>query len=330
MFARAGVVLCLIFGVGAAGADPIPVVQTDRLSASSVVAGPGASTVTVIYERVEFNLSIRMHLWATQSTDGGLTWSTPEIVPMGVQEPIPSSFAFQEHPSLVLDPQGRFVLFHDFRVDSPSHVWQSTSQNGTTFTAPDPVTLGWPAVTDLQPGSGIPSAVVDGPASMSLLYQRFVADGSDPAGLYLARSSDLGASWSPIRIRVADEASLGDSASLAYGAADGCYAAAYVVTLSANDHRVRVRVTDDASDWSAAPVLEVAGDSTTPFVTRTSDGAFVLFYQRGFSPQSELFMRWSADGSNWASEVRLTESADWRDGYPVAVPAPQPGFVDLY
>ena len=47
-------------------------------------------------------------------------------------------------------------------------------------------------------------------------------------------------------------------------------------------------------------------------------------------PQSELFMRRSEDGASWASEVRLTESPDLRDGYPVAVADPQPGFVDLY
>ena len=102
MFARAGAGLCLMFGIHVAMADPIPVVQTDRLSASSVVAGPGASTVTVVYERTEFSLAIRMHLWATQSTDGGLTWSFPEAIQS-------STDVHLCEPGLIRSPDGKQI-----------------------------------------------------------------------------------------------------------------------------------------------------------------------------------------------------------------------------
>ena len=330
MFARAGVALCLVVVFRLAAADVIPVVEGELISGSSVVTGPGAATVTVVYEKTEFSLSVRMHLWSTQSTDGGFTWSTPQLVPMGVSEPIPSSFAFQESPALVLDGEGAFVLFQHFRIDQPSSIWRSTSADGISFPIPDRLDLGWPAVDDLAPGTGYPSVVNDGAASMAMLYQRFVADGADLPGLYLARSADRGATWSPIRIAVAGDAQLRQRASLAYAAADARYAVAYIASLSDSDNRVRVRITTDASDWSAAPILEVTGDNASPQLVRMADGAFVLFYERRLWAQSELFMRRSQDGLDWAGEVQLTESEDQFDRYPVAVLDPEPGFVDVY
>jgi hypothetical protein len=163
-----------------------------------------------------------------------------------------------------------------------------------------------------------------------MLYQRFVADGTDPPGLYLAHSSDLGATWSPERAHVADDALLGGRASLSYGTGDGRYAVAYVTSFSADDNRVRVRITDNASDWSASPVLEVSGNNSTPSLARMADGAFVLFYQRRLWAQSELFLRRSEDGVNWAPEVQLTESENMFDALPVTLPDPEPGFLDLY
>lgn len=298
-----------------------------------VVAGPEEEKRTLVFDLYAASgPSITRRLYAKQSTDGGATYSAWVEIPIhspGAQPRIVTSF--QTGPSLLLSPQGGYLLFFHLDGTGFSNIWRDVSADGLNFNGTTLVDLGWPDPGGtMDAGSTYPSVVIDGASSMTMLYQQFAADGPFPVGLYVSRSSDLGLSWSPTRSLVATDADLHGRPMLVHRPDDGRYVAAYVVSPATGDSRVLVRTTTSPLDWSAAPVLEVQGDSHNPALVVMSDGAFVLLYSRTLGNQRDLFSRRSVDGLTWQAERQLTDSPENNDWTPFGLATDSPGAIELY
>ena len=320
--------LLLVLGISTSMAQNHPDGIITSRSNPVAVNNPDTGSKTLIYEELFFGPSITGRLWSQQSFDGGSTWSIPQAVSLGPTRAAQIVTSLQGGASLVLRAGGGYVLFHHYGAGTPSNIWRTPGSDGSAFVDSTEVDLGWPEAGN-QPGSGFPSVVLDGPASMTMLYQRFAADGSSPVGVYLARSLDDGLSWSPGRTLVTTDAHLGARSMLAYRSSDHRYVATYERQWAAEDNRVMVKVTDNVDDWSAPPVLEVPGNNAAPSLVVMPDGAFVLVYGRQIGGRSDLFARRSTDGIVWAEEIRLTDSSGY-DETPFALAGSSPGVVEMY
>jgi hypothetical protein len=257
-----------------------------------VVHDPLDSKQTLIYDELIFGgPSITRRLWTTQSMDDGLTWSPPTQVPWGpteIRQPTIIT-SFQSGPSLLRAPLGGYLLFHHYGGVAPSDIWRQASANGIDWQPSTLVDLGWPNVGGAGAGSGFPSVLRDGATSLTMLYERFVADGANAPGLYLSRSFDLGMTWSPQRTLVAADVALGTRAMLARRASDGRYLATFTVSPTDGENRVVVKASDDVLSWMVPAVLEMPGNHQAPALVVMPDGAFVLLYATVIGNQTDLF-----------------------------------------
>jgi hypothetical protein len=311
---------------------PISAMAQFNASLPVVVVDPLDGKQTLIYDLLFFGPSITRRLWVRQSSDNGATWSSPTQLPLGPPVTRQPSIvtSFQSGPSLLLTPTGDYLLFHHYGSASPSDIWRQTSANGVDWPQSTLADLGWPNAGGSSAGSGFPSVVQDGATSLTMLYERFEADGTDPVGLYLSRSTDLGLTWSPQRTLVAADVALGTRAMLVRRTSDGRYLAAYTVSPTEGDSRIVVKVTDNALVWTAPMVLEIPGNNQAPALVVMPDGAFVLVYASVGGNQGDLFLRRSLDGISWGAEIRLTNTPDNYDTTPFAVSASSPTLVDLF
>lgn len=307
--------------------------QTSSTRLPVVVAGPEAGTRTLVYDYLQMlGPSITRRLFVQQSMDGGETFSTPVPIPVSSPDAAPRIISnFQTGPSLLRDPHGGYLLFFHYDGTGYANLWRDVSADGLDFHGTTLVDAGWPDAggTD-EAGSTFPSIVIDGAASMTMLYLQYASDGPFPVGLYVSRSSDLGLTWPTARTLIAADAALHVRPMLAHRPQDGRYVAAYGAEPTSGDGRVRVRTTTNPLDWNAAPVLEIQGNSSDPALVVMSDGAFVLLYSRAVGNQRDLFSRRSEDGLTWGAEHRLTDSPDNLDLTPYGVATASPGVIEIY
>lgn len=323
--------LCLICLAVSAGMSETAMAQSNA-SLPVVVVDPADGVQTLIYDSFFLGpSSATRRLYSSQSNDDGATWTTPIALPLGASGRQPQFVtSFQSGPSLLELPSGGYLNFHHFGSASPSDIWRQSSADGLNWAQSAIVDLGWPGTGGTGAGSGFPSVVRDGSTSLTMLYQRFAADGADPAGLYLASSNDLGLTWSPVRTLVAGNVALNSRAMLAHRTGDGRFVAAYVVSPGLSDSRIMVKTSDNALDWSNAPVLEITGDNDSPALTVMSDGAFVLLYSTKDQGQGDIFLRRSLDGIAWGDALRLTNTPAQYDMTPFGVAGEFAEQIEVY
>lgn len=255
----------------------------------SVMVRQFDGNLLLIFEK--FNLeSFTGDLWATMSSDNGLTWSVPY--------PIITSSDNERHPALLELEPGNLVLFYhkgapytftDFRI------YRATSEDGITWTEQGPINLGWSSMGEMNP-----SVIQDG-NYITMTYNR--AGGPS----YIARSQNQGVSWDTNRTQVSDGASA--LPRVTKRESDGLYLVSYEVGIG--NMELYGKTSNDIHDWSAPEVLITTGGTNQDSRPLALEGgAFMVAYAHQNNSDFNIFYQISVDGTEWSPRIPLTSGSD--------------------
>lgn len=131
------------------------------------------------------------NIYAAKSTDGGLSWSNPNIR-------ITSVPAEQHQPAIASDlSRTIYVAWHDYRNGEPDVYLTSSTDGGGTWMSPY-VRVSTESESDFQMG---PSVAVD-PVGVVHLAWMDERGGQD---IYVSSSFDMGVTWTSPNLRVNDD-----------------------------------------------------------------------------------------------------------------------------
>lgn len=261
----------------------------------------------VVFERLNGALSGDLHI--TRSSDGGQSWSAPVA--------IIASAANERHPALVETAPGTFALFYlkGTGASSTYRLWRATSSDGVHFSEQGMLDLGWASGGEVNP-----HVVRHANGTLTMSYQRL------QGGLYVAQSSDDGATWDAQQTQIIAS---GQLPRITYRDSDGLYLASYQTGSTAL--QMWVKTTTDVRNWSApAQPFAATGNNHDSLPVVMPDAAFVLFWIRESGGQFDILARRSLDGTNWDAELPIRVSACENDVEPHPLLTASPGTVELY
>jgi hypothetical protein len=265
-------------------------------------------TLIVVFERLNPS-TILGDLWITRSSDAGKNWSEPtQII---------ATSADERHPALIQTGPSAYVLFHLKGSGSVSNyrLWRATSSDGIVFTEQNQLDLGWPTGGEINP-----HVIRHADGTLTMSYQRF------GVGVFVAQSTDDGATWDQEQTSIASNAQL---ARIAYRESDGLYLASYQTGSSALD--MFVKTTTDVRDWSApAQDFATTGNNHDSLPIVMPDNAFVLFWIRAAGDFFDIAARRSVDGVTWGPTLTITETPDVDDVEPHPLVGTSSSVVELY
>ncbi len=235
------------------------------------------------------------------STDNGVTWSTPTLVPPSAGRGHRGMAAFQ-------DDVGKIWVFVSGPAgDGKIHYYK---YEGTNWIGPVLV-----ANPTYYP-NGITGSHVEAIQARDGKIWVFYQDGG--SGVKCIYTSDYGSTWSN-KITVSDTAN--DGIPKAFQDSNGKF---HVVMANwAAGGEYHYATSTDGLTWTAQPVpVTVPGTiSCDPVIFQDADGDYWLFYAPwdGTSNSQWIESVWSSDGVNWMGRTRWTKggnSEKWWDMWP--------------
>jgi hypothetical protein len=276
----------------------------DNLDPAVAIPWDAPAARIVVFERRGNTSPLLGDLYVTRSDDDGASWTTPTLAVAGIGR--------DSHPALVQTGATAWSLFSHGNSSTLYGIQRASSADGGSFGASTPVQLGWPVNVE-QFG---PHVVRTADGSLTMTY--WVRD----QGSFLARSSDHGASWDPLRTQVGP----GHSPRLAYRASDDTWLLVYV------DGGLRVKTSQDPYDWSA-PARPLVADpqASDPYPVLLADGSFAMAWSAPADGALQLFTTTSVDAVTWSAPIRHTHGVSERHHVnPALLDGVQPGTVELY
>ena len=264
----------------------------------------------VVFERLD-PATLFGDLWITRSIDGGDTWSEPAA--------IIATSANERHPALVQTGASQYVLFYlkGMSAASSFRIFRATSDDGVAFAEQGQIDLGWSTGGEINP-----HVIRHADGTLTMSYQRL----GSSAGVYVAESSDDGATWDTQQTQIAASAQL---PRIAYRESDGLYLATYQTGSTAL--RMWVKTTSDVHDWSAtARDFAGAGNHHDSLPVVMPDDAFVVFWIRAAGNQFDIAVKRSLDGVDWSAPLTVTDMPDADDVEPHPLVGDSPSEVELY
>jgi hypothetical protein len=286
------------------------VTSGDELDYQPAVIKANDGAHIVVFERLDASTFFG-NLWITRSTDGGDTWSEPVA--------IIATSANERHPALVETAPSQFALFYlkGQSAASSFRIFRATSSDGVAFAEQGQLDLGWETGGEINP-----HVIRHADGTLTMSYQRL----GSGAGVYVAESSDDGATWDTLQTQIAASAQL---PRIAYRESDGLYLATYQTGSSAV--HLHVKTTTDVRDWSAAARdFAVSGNNHDSLPVVMPDDAFVVFYIREAGAAFDVAFRRSLDGVAWADAVGVTNTPGADDVEPHPLVGDSPYSVELY
>lgn len=273
----------------------------------SVIRSTDDHAHMVVFERLDAQTS--GDLWLTRSLDNGETWSAPSA--------IVASTANERHPALLQLGPASYVLFYlkGTGATTSFRLWRATSSDGITFSEQGVLDLGWASGGEINP-----HVIRQANGTLIMSYQRL------SGGVYLAQSSDDGATWDLLRTAIN---SVGALPRIAYRESDGLYLASYQTGASAL--QMFVKTTTDVRNWTAAAQnFAATGNNHDSLPIVMPDDAFALFWIRANGQQFDIAVRRSLDGVTWSPALSVTSSIDADDVEPHPLIGTSSSSVELY
>lgn len=313
--------LCLSAG---AVAEPVPITSGSNIFDSPVaIRTAPAGDIRLAFISNFYGPSITASIVLGRSSDDGANWTLwsgpggfDAVQPLRV----PTSQAF--NPNLIRIDSSQYFLFYAHGVNFDFHLRRSVSSDDATFAAGSVMDMGWSSGIEDQP-----SVMRSAAGVLTMVYRRPMAEGPSGAGLYLAQSTNQGASWDNQHTLVSSDGILPD---LAFRSSDGLYLLSYLVELPGGGYQIRIKSTHDARDWSQPSRELASGILGAARIAVMPDGAFVMVWSRSDGVQADISMSRSMDGTGWSPESTVAGTIDRNDGAPYPLATPSPGVIELY
>lgn len=264
--------------------------------------------ILIAFERVNPS-TFAGDLYVSSSSDEGVTWTKPSVAIATARN--------ERHPALVQLGPSSFALF--YLVDTSGfgnyRIYRATSSDGLRWTERGAIDLGW-----LSTGEINPDVIVEADGSLTMAYQRL----SD--AVYVARSSDGGATWDKRRTRVS--AGLAALPRIAKRASDG----KYLVTYQTGSRTAQIwsKASRNVYQWpSTRSSVSTNGNShdATPIVLE--GGSFLATYAHVTGTVFNVEYRTSFDGQSWSPPTSVTTDSSLYNVQPHPMRHGTPGRVVL-